>query len=101
MATNRTSSRSDDTETGFIVRRQEDKESNVERMEFVACNNAHARVGVYIPPGGGPGGFLRIIATVVPIDENSSQFNAWRMRKLGRLAGRHVPLHVQQHVRAR
>ena len=72
----------DDTETGFIVRRKEDKESNVERMEFIACNNAHARVGVYIPPGGGPGGFLRIIATVVPIDENSSQFNAWRMRKL-------------------
>lgn len=70
------------TETGFIVRRKEDKESNVERMEFVAANSLYARVGVFIPPGGGPGGFLRIIATVVPIDENSCQFNAWRMRKL-------------------
>ena len=37
---------------------------------------------MFIPPGGGPGGFLRIIATVVPIDENSCQFNTWRMRKL-------------------
>lgn len=70
------------TGTGFVVRRKEDTESNVERMEFVTANGFYARVGVFMPPGGGPGGFLRIIATVVPVDENSCVFNAWRMRKL-------------------
>ena len=72
----------DETDNGFAVRRKEDRESNVEVMQIMDTGCFFDRVGVFIPPGGGPGGVLRIIATAVPIDENRCQFNAWRMRKV-------------------
>ena len=39
-------------------------------------------VNVAAPPGNGPGGYMRIIATAMPIDENACQFNAWRLREV-------------------
>ena len=72
----------DETDNGFAVRRKEDRERNVEVMQIMDTGCFFDRVGVFIPPGGGPGGVLRIIATAVPIDENRCQFNAWRMRKV-------------------
>jgi phenylpropionate dioxygenase-like ring-hydroxylating dioxygenase large terminal subunit len=70
------------TDTGVVVRRKNDPASNVNEQEYVDATTCYTRVAVFSPPGNGPGGYLRIIATVVPIDENTCQFNAWRLRKV-------------------
>ena len=69
------------TPTGVAVRRKNDRDSNVNVQEYVDASTCHTLVNVFSPPGNGPGGFMRIIATAVPIDENSCQFNTWRLRK--------------------
>ena len=70
-----------DTNIGIQVRRKLDPNSNVELMEFADTGTQWTRVGVPYPPGAGPGGILRIIATTTPIDAHTAQFNVWRMRK--------------------
>ena len=72
----------EDTDTGVIVRRKNDPTSNVNVQEYVDDTTCYTRVNVFSPPGNGPGGFVRIIATAVPIDENSCQFNTWRLRNV-------------------
>lgn len=68
-------------EDGAFVTRKNDP-TNVERMHFVDSGTLYSRVSVNLPPMLGPGGPLRIIATVVPIDENACQMNFWRLREL-------------------
>ena len=72
----------DEQESGFLVTRKYDPSSNIEQM---FCHDRGAfwnRIGVFYPPAGGPGGYLRIIATACPIDERASQINFWRLRKV-------------------
>ena len=69
------------TSSGFIVSRRNDP-SNVEGMQFVDAGMLYSRVSVSMPPALGPGGNLRIIATVVAVDEHNCQFTLWRLRKI-------------------
>lgn len=69
------------TPVGLVVTRQKDP-SNIEVMEFVDTGAFYVRVGIALPPALGPGGILRVITTVVPIDEGSCQINFWRLRKI-------------------
>jgi phenylpropionate dioxygenase-like ring-hydroxylating dioxygenase large terminal subunit len=69
------------TPTGMQIARCNDS-SNIHTQEFIDTGAFFTRVGIAMPPGGGPGGVLRVIATVVPIDRGSCQFNTWRMRKV-------------------
>jgi phenylpropionate dioxygenase-like ring-hydroxylating dioxygenase large terminal subunit len=80
-----------DSETDFVeavqeggtinVTRRNDRTS-IDQMQFVDDSTIYVRVGVALPPALGPGGMLRVITTVVPIDENRCQVNFWRMRKI-------------------
>jgi phenylpropionate dioxygenase-like ring-hydroxylating dioxygenase large terminal subunit len=69
------------TADGLIVTRRNDT-SNIEGMQFVDSGTMYVRVGVSMPPAIGPGGLLRIIATVVPIDEHNCQLVFWRLRRI-------------------
>jgi phenylpropionate dioxygenase-like ring-hydroxylating dioxygenase large terminal subunit len=66
---------------GLLVTRRNDP-SNIEAMQFVDAGTMYFRVGISLPPMLGPGGPLRVIATVVPIDAGSCQLNFWRLRRL-------------------
>jgi nitrite reductase/ring-hydroxylating ferredoxin subunit len=69
-------------EGGMIqVTRHHDR-SNLEVMQFMDQSTIYVRVGVALPPALGPGGPLRVITTVVPIDADSCQINFWRLRKI-------------------
>ena len=63
------------------VTRRNDKTS-IEQMQFVDDSTIYVRVGIAVPPALGPGGRLRVIATVVPIDARRSQINFWRLRNI-------------------
>jgi phenylpropionate dioxygenase-like ring-hydroxylating dioxygenase large terminal subunit len=66
---------------GFRITRRNDS-SNIEEMDFVDNGTLYARVGISLPPALGPGGILRVIATVVPIDRSNCQINFWRLRRV-------------------
>lgn len=70
------------TETGVAIRRKNDPGSSVSVQEYVDDGVCYTRVGVFAPPANGPGGFIRIIATACPIDAQSCQFTAWRLRQV-------------------
>ena len=63
------------------VTRRNDKTS-IEQMQFVDDSTIWVRVGIAVPPALGPGGRLRVIASVVPIDARRCQINFWRLRKI-------------------
>jgi phenylpropionate dioxygenase-like ring-hydroxylating dioxygenase large terminal subunit len=69
------------TPTGLLVTRRNDP-SNIEAMEFIDTGAFFVRVGISLPASLGPGGILRVITTVVPIDEQTCQINFWRLRKV-------------------
>lgn len=70
------------TPTGFEVERKGQKALNFDWMEYGDTGGPWIRVGVFYPPAGGPGGLLRIMCFMTPIDENSTQIHFWRMRKV-------------------
>ena len=70
------------TPTGIRVSRKQDSTSNVNVQEYVDDTTCYTRVNVFSPPGNGPGGYVRIIATACPIDDNACQFNTWRLRQV-------------------
>lgn len=69
------------TPAGLLVTRRNDP-SNIEAMEFIDTGAFFVRVGISLPPSLGPGGALRVITSVVPIDERNCQINFWRLRKV-------------------
>ena len=71
-----------DTEIGFEVGRKEQHEENFDWLEFGDTGGYWIRVDVFYPPGGGPGGKLRIMCFITPIDEHSSQIHFWRVRRV-------------------
>ena len=70
------------TPTGFEVERKGQKDLNFDWMEYGDTGGPWIRVGVFYPPAGGPGGLLRIMCFMTPIDESSTQIHFWRMRKV-------------------
>jgi len=70
-----------DTAHGFEVGRRDQRNQNFDWLEFGDTGGYWIQVEVFYPPGAGPGGNLRILCFVTPIDENSSQIHFWRCRK--------------------
>jgi hypothetical protein len=44
------------------------------------------RVNIPYPPAGGPGGLMRVVTCVTPIDEQATQIFFWRTRKVSGVA---------------
>lgn len=71
----------EDIEHGFSCKRNASGGLSVEAMEFLDNTMQYWRFDVNYPPNAGPGGNLRIVCFVTPIDANSTIINFWRMRK--------------------
>jgi len=71
----------EDIAHGFSCRRAATGGNSVERMEFLDHTMQYWRFDVNYPPNAGPGGNLRIVCFVTPIDANNTIINFWRMRK--------------------
>jgi len=80
----------DRTKVGFVIRRRGQQGQNLDWTEFVAEGGAmFGRVEVPYPPAGGPGGMMRVLAFVVPIDTEWCRIFFWRSRKVSGL-GREI-----------
>jgi phenylpropionate dioxygenase-like ring-hydroxylating dioxygenase large terminal subunit len=71
----------EDLEHGFSCRRPATGGNSVEGMEFIDHSMQYWRFDVNYPPNAGPGGNLRIVCFVTPIDADNTIINFWRMRK--------------------
>ncbi len=72
-----------DTDHGFEVFREGQQGVSFDWMEFIdvgACRYMRIKVG--FPPAAGPGGHLRIIFFVTPVDRERTKIFAWRLRKV-------------------
>jgi len=67
---------------GFLVERTEQRDVNFDWVEFFEGGADWLRLEIPYPPSAGPGGPFRILGTVTPIDERSSQIFFWRLRKV-------------------
>jgi phenylpropionate dioxygenase-like ring-hydroxylating dioxygenase large terminal subunit len=75
------------TPTGFIVSRVQQQGENFDWTEMVLADNAmHCRLDIPYPKAAGPGGPMRIVGFVTPIDETSCYIFFWRSRKVTGLA---------------
>ncbi len=70
-----------DTDQGFEVFREGQKGVNFDWAEVVRTSGMYVRVAIPYPPAGGPGGILRILCYVTPIDEDNARIFFWRMRQ--------------------
>ena len=70
-----------DTAHGFEVGRRGQRNQNFDWLEYGDTGGYWIQVEVYYPLGAGPGGNLRILCFVTPIDETASQIHFWRCRK--------------------
>ncbi len=71
-----------DTDCGFLLRRVTGSTTSFETMEYVDSGAQFWRFDVNYPAAAGPGGMLRIVCFVTPIDENQSVINFWRLREV-------------------
>jgi phenylpropionate dioxygenase-like ring-hydroxylating dioxygenase large terminal subunit len=71
-----------DTTHGFEVGRRDQRNVNFDWLEYGDTGGYWIRVDVFYPPGAGPGGNLRILCFVTPIDEATSRIHFWRCRKV-------------------
>jgi phenylpropionate dioxygenase-like ring-hydroxylating dioxygenase large terminal subunit len=75
--------RSDD---GFTVARAGQQGENFDWAEaHVDCALPYFRIDIPYPPAAGPGGPMRIIALLTPVDETNCQIFFWRCRKVSGL----------------
>lgn len=78
--------RIDKVDAGFIVRRIAQTGENFDWAHLVPENSVpFFRVEIPYPKAGGPGGPLRIVGCVTPVDENASRIFFWRCRQLSGL----------------
>jgi len=70
------------TQFGFEVGRKGQRELNFDWLEFADTGGFFVRVDIFYPPATGPGGILRVVCFVTPIDERSTQIHFWRSRKV-------------------
>ena len=71
-----------DTDCGFLLRRVTGSTTSFETMEYVDSGAQFWRFDVNYPAAAGPGGMLRIVCFVTPIDEHQSVINFWRLREV-------------------
>jgi phenylpropionate dioxygenase-like ring-hydroxylating dioxygenase large terminal subunit len=77
----------DPTNTGFIVSRVQQRGENFDWTEMILTDSAmYCRLDIPYPKAAGPGGPMRIIGFVTPIDETSCCVFFWRSRKVSGLA---------------
>jgi len=75
------------SESGFIVSRVAQQETNVDWAEIVVdAPFVYSRVLIPYPPAGGPGGPMMVIACVTPVDEHNCRIFFWRTRKVSGVA---------------
>lgn len=75
------------TKAGFIVSRVQQQGENFDWTEMVLADTAtYCRLDIPYPKAAGPGGPMRIIGFVTPIDETSCYVYFWRTRKVTGLA---------------
>ena len=73
-------------EHGFNVARVLQQGENFDWSELILENGApHCRVNIPYPMAGGPGGIMRVVNYLTPVDEKSCRIFFWRSRKLAGL----------------
>jgi phenylpropionate dioxygenase-like ring-hydroxylating dioxygenase large terminal subunit len=72
----------EETPTGFIVRRAIQKDVNFDWTEFGDTGGMWWRLDIPYPASAGPGGPLRIVGFITPIDEHNTEIFFWRMRNV-------------------
>ena len=74
-------------EDGFIVARKAQQGENFDWAQIVTeAGLFYMRVNIPYPPAGGPGGIMRVVTCLTPIDENSCRIFFWRSRRVSGLA---------------
>lgn len=71
----------DNTEKGFIVAREGQRDVNFDWTEMVDTGAYWVRLDLPYPPAAGPGGLFRIIGFCTPIDRDTCRVYFWRLRK--------------------
>jgi phenylpropionate dioxygenase-like ring-hydroxylating dioxygenase large terminal subunit len=75
------------TKTGFIVSRVQQQGENFDWAEMILTDSTmYCRLDIPYPKVAGPGGPMRIVGFVTPIDEGSCCVYFWRCRKVTGLA---------------
>ena len=74
------------TSGGFIVSRVHQAGENFDWTEMVFGGATWCRLDIPYPKAAGPGGFMRIIGYVLPVDDNNCRVFFWRMRQVQGLA---------------
>jgi phenylpropionate dioxygenase-like ring-hydroxylating dioxygenase large terminal subunit len=68
---------------GFEIKRVEQQGENLDWAEvIVETGTPFARINIPLPPAGGPGGMMRVMAFVTPVDEKTTRIFFWRARKV-------------------
>jgi len=74
------------TPGGFVILRRGQQGLNFDKAEIDYENGLiYGRVEIPYPPAGGPGGMMRVLAMVTPIDLTRCQIFFWRCRRLSGL----------------
>lgn len=77
----------DKTDAGFRIERVGQVGENFDWSEFeVHPANMFCFLDIPYPPAAGPGGFMRIVGFVLPIDERSCKVFFWRLREIEGIA---------------
>jgi phenylpropionate dioxygenase-like ring-hydroxylating dioxygenase large terminal subunit len=76
----------DRIERGFAISREAQQGINFDWAELTTDSMLYARVDIPYPTGAGPGGVLRIVACVTPVDERHARIFFWRIREVAGLA---------------
>lgn len=68
---------------GFDVSRVEQQGENFDWSEVILeSGTPHCRVNIPYPAAGGPGGMMRVVNFITPIDQKSCRIYFWRMRRV-------------------
>jgi phenylpropionate dioxygenase-like ring-hydroxylating dioxygenase large terminal subunit len=73
-----------DTKDGFIISRVDQQTENFDRSELVTETNCapYCHIDIPYPKAAGPGGPMRVVTFLTPIDERHSQIFFWRCRRV-------------------
>lgn len=74
--------RIDETNTGFVVGREGQRDVNFDWTEWGDTGGHWIKLDIPYPNGAGPGGPFRIVGFCTPIDHDHTQVFFWRLRKV-------------------
>lgn len=73
-------------DNGFTVERVQQQGANFDWAQLILENNApHCRVNIPYPKAGGPGGMMRVVNFITPVDEQNARIFFWRCRRVSGL----------------